>query len=198
MYLSTLMPGRTVLLLTGNALGAIEPACEMARELAPSMLVLEDVDLVAQNRVMGHPTSLLFDLLNQMDGLKEDIDVVFVLTTNRPEAIEPALASRPGRIDLAVEMPLPDSKGRSRLLDLYGQGLDLNLRDRATIINTTEGATPAFIREVLRRASLSAAERGDATRISDQLLVEAIDELRLADDQITRSVLGAPQPAPPT
>ena len=171
MYLSTLMPGRTVLLLTGNSLGAIEPACAMARELAPSMLVLEDVDLVAENRMMGQPTSVLFELLNQMDGLQEDIDVVFVLTTNRPEVIEPALASRPGRIDLAVEMPLPDSEGRSRLLDLYGEGLELNLGDRAAIITATKGATPAFIREVLRRASLAAAEKGDTTRIADQLVI---------------------------
>lgn len=111
MYLSQLMPDRTVLLLTGDALGAVTPACEMARELAPAMLVLEDVDLVAENREYGHPTSLLFELLNQMDGLNEDTDVVFVLTTNRPEVIEPALASRPGRIDLAVNMPLPDETG---------------------------------------------------------------------------------------
>ena len=195
MYLSTLMPGRTVLLLTGDTLAAVEPACEMARELVPSMLVLEDVDLVAENRMMGHPTSVLFGLLNQMDGLQEDIDVVFVLTTNRPEVIEPALASRPGRIDLAVEMPLPDGEGRSRLLDLYGEGLELNLRDRSTIIGATEGATPAFIREVLRRASLAAAEKGDATRITDQLLVSAIEDLRLADDSIARSALGAPNAA---
>src|SRR5262249_48116192 len=80
MYLASLMRERTVLLLTGNALGAVTPACEMARELAPAMLVLEDVDLVAENRMHGHPTSVLFELLNQMDGLNEDIDLVFVLT----------------------------------------------------------------------------------------------------------------------
>jgi hypothetical protein len=119
MYLSELTD-RTVLLLTGHALGAVTPACEMARGLAPAMLVLEDVDLVAENRMHGHSTSLLFELLNQMDGLSEDTDIVFVLTTNRPEVIEPALASRPGRIDLAVSMPLPDAEGRSRLPDLYG------------------------------------------------------------------------------
>jgi hypothetical protein len=130
MYLSSLMPDRTVLLLTGNALGAITAACDMARELAPAMLVLEDVDLVAENRMHGRPTSTLFELLNQMDGLNEDIDIVFVLTTNRPEIIEPALASRPGRIDLAIKMPLPDGEGRSRLLDLYSAGLELNVHDR--------------------------------------------------------------------
>jgi len=105
MYLSHLMPDRTVLLLTGEALHAVGPACRMARELAPSMVVLEDVDLVAEDREYGHSTSELFELLNEMDGLSEDTDVVFVLTTNRAEAIESALASRPGRVDLAVAMP---------------------------------------------------------------------------------------------
>jgi cell division protease FtsH len=144
------------------------------------------------HRMAGHPTSLLFELLNQMDGLNEDIDIVFLLTTNRPQAVEPALASRPGRIDLAINMPLPDDEGRSRLLDLYGRGLQLNLRDRAAIVTATEGATPAFIREVLRRATVIAAEQGDATRIDDQLLADAIEELRQATDQIGRAVLGAP------
>jgi hypothetical protein len=194
MYLSTLMPERTVLLLTGNALGLVGPACEMARELAPAMLVLEDVDLVAQNRMHGHPTTVLFELLNQMDGLNEDIDIIFVLTTNQPEVIEPALASRPGRIDLAIQMPLPDADGRSRLLDLYGQGLRLDIADRAGFLAATEGATPAFIREVLRRASLSAAEQGDATYVNDEQIKLAINELREGADQLTSTILGAGSP----
>ena len=53
----------------------------------------------------------LFELLNQMEGLAEDEDLLFVLTTNRPDLIEPALAARPGRVDLALEIPLP---GRRR------------------------------------------------------------------------------------
>ena len=51
---------------------------------------------------------MLNTLLNEMDGLKEDADILFVLTTNRPEQLEGALASRPGRIDQAIEVPLPD------------------------------------------------------------------------------------------
>jgi hypothetical protein len=200
MYLSTLMPDRTVLLLTGEALSLVSPACAMARELAPAMLVLEDVDLVAQDRMHGHPTTILFELLNQMDGLNEDVDIVFVLTTNQPEAIEPALASRPGRIDLAIKMPLPDGEGRSRLLDLYSEGLQLSVSDRPAFIEATEGATPAFIREVLRRASLTAAERGDATRVDDELLTLAIGEMREGADQLTSTILGSgsrPDTLPP-
>jgi hypothetical protein len=191
MYLSRLMPERTVLLLMGQALGAVAPACEMARELAPSMLVLEDVDLVAQDRMHGQPTTILFELLNQLDGLNEDTDIVFVLTTNRPGIVEPALASRPGRVDLAVNMPLPDEDGRARLLDLYGKGLQLELRDQTHFIATTEGTTPAFIREVLRRAALLAVERGDENRVTDDLLREALNELREGAEQLTSTLLGA-------
>lgn len=191
MYLSNLMPERTVLLLTGSALAAIGPACAMARELEPAMVVLEDVDLVAEERVRVSQSPLLFEMLNEMDGLGEDADIIFALTTNRPEVIEPALASRPGRIDLAVRMPLPDEQGRERLLALYGRGLQLALRDRASFIAATAGTTPAFIREVLRRAALLAAERGDANVITDERLTAAIDELRSSDDGLTGSLLGS-------
>ncbi len=195
MYLSGLMPDRTVLLLAGQALGMISEACEMARELAPSMLVLEDVDLVAENRMRGNPTSLLFELMNEMDGLNEDSDIVFVLTTNRPEVIEPALASRPGRIDLTVQVPLPDAEGRSRLLALYGQGLKLSISDLAQFVTATEGTTPAFIREALRRAALLAVEQGDPGHITDARLQEALTELNETNDALGSALLGAPQSA---
>jgi ATP-dependent 26S proteasome regulatory subunit len=61
---------------------------------------------------------LLFELLNEMDGLAEDMDVLFLLTTNRTDVLEPALAARPGRIDQSVELPLPDATDRRRLIEL--------------------------------------------------------------------------------
>ena len=55
---------------------------------------------------------MLNRLLNELDGLRERADVFFILTTNRPDTLEPALASRPGRIDQAIEFPLPDERLR--------------------------------------------------------------------------------------
>ena len=109
----------TIVELTGETLGAIRDACSIARSLQPSMIVVEDVDLIAQERDhYGGETPLLFTLLNEMDGLAEDADVVFLLTTNRADLLEPALASRPGRVDQAVHIDVPDrastaSSGRS-------------------------------------------------------------------------------------
>ena len=82
------------------------------------MVVIEDADLIARSREnMNSPCEevLLNKLLNEMDGLREDSGIIFVLTTNRPDQLESALASRPGRIDQAIEFPLPDEDGRRRL-----------------------------------------------------------------------------------
>ena len=86
--------------------------------------MLEDVDLVAEERSRGPASSpVLFDLLDAMDGAAPDADLLFLLTTNRADLLEPALAARPGRVDVAVEIALPDAPARERLLRLYGQNV---------------------------------------------------------------------------
>jgi ATPase family associated with various cellular activities (AAA) len=120
-YLVGRMTGYTRLLLVGRALHAIGSVSELARDLQPAMVVLEDVDLVAEDRSFGPgSTPVLFDLLDAMDGAAADADLLFVLTTNRADLLEPALAARPGRVDVAVEIDLPDAEARERLLALYG------------------------------------------------------------------------------
>jgi hypothetical protein len=163
MYLVGRMPGRTVMLTTGRGMGMVQAVAQMARNLAPSMVVIEDVDLIAETR--GQPFSptgpLLFELLNEMDGLRDDCDVIFALTTNRPDILEPSLAARPGRIDLAVELPLPDAEGRRRLFALYARGLELRDVDLDALVARTEGVSPAYVKELLRKAALLAAEAGE-------------------------------------
>ncbi len=192
MYLATQMPERTVVLLTGQSLERVRESVDLATALQPAMVVLEDVDLVALDRHFGETNAVLFELLNAMDGLDEDHDLLFVLTTNRPEVLEPALASRPGRIDQAVRLPLPDADGRRRLLELYGRGLVLDLHDRDGLVAALEGSTPAFLREVLRRAALAAAEEGGegVLRVQDHHLRATLDELRASGAELTQTLLG--------
>jgi len=119
MYLAGEMRERTVLLLTGRGLSLLQQSCALARTLQPSIVILEDVDLVAEERTRregGCASPLLFELLNEMDGLADDADVLFLLTSNRADLLEPALAARPGRIDQAIEIPLPDAACRRRLV----------------------------------------------------------------------------------
>jgi SpoVK/Ycf46/Vps4 family AAA+-type ATPase len=157
-YLLGAMPGRSTVLLTGRSLGLIEPAVAIARELTPATVVLEDVDLVATERTMttAH-TGILFELLNQMEGLEQDADLLFLLTTNRADLIEPALATRPGRVDLALEVPLPDDSDRTRLVKLYAEDVPLDAPTEQDLVARTDGLTGAFIKELMRQASLRAA-----------------------------------------
>jgi hypothetical protein len=194
-YLTSSLVGTTVLQLTGHALHLIAEACSVARALQPAMLIVEDVDLIAEDRGM-HPGQhpLLFQLLNEMDGLAEDADVVFVLTTNRADLLEPALAARPGRVDQAVALDLPDVAGRRALFELYRGGLEVDTSRLDTVVARTEGVTASFLKELLRRAALVAATRTpgtDGIAVSADDLDAALDELLDTHNAMTRTLLGS-------
>jgi hypothetical protein len=195
MYLAGRMEDRTILLLTGRGYGLIQRACALARLLAPSAVIFEDIDLVAEERTQPNaPGVLLFELLNEMDGLAEDVDVLFLLTTNRPDRLEPALASRPGRIDQAIEIPPPDAECRQRLLELYSRELAVRLDDWERLVSRTEGVSAAFIRELIRKAALFSADETPAygrLAIEERHLDEALHEMVAAGGALTRSLLGA-------
>ena len=171
------------------------------------MVVVEDVDLIAEQRDSRngqHP--LLFQLLNEMDGLGEDADVTFLLTTNRADLLEPALAQRPGRVDHAAALPLPDADARRRLMRLYQHDLVLDLASPTAVIAQTEGVTASFLKELLRRAAMYAAEeaagdRGDAAggalTVRDAHMNAALDELLDSRNQLTRILLGGHAAASP-
>lgn len=197
-YLLGAMPARTTVLLTGRGLGLIEHALRIAHELAPATVVLEDVDLVAAERTMPQGNQgVLFELLNQMEGLDEDADLLFLLTTNRPDIVEPALVARPGRIDLAVELPLPDAAARKRLLRLYAHGVSLDEDTETELVERTDGVSGAFIKELMRQAALRAALRdGEQPTVDDVRAV--LDELLDDRSALTRRLLGQPAEGPPT
>lgn len=203
-YLVGRMAGYTRLILTGRALHAIGSAAELARDLQPAVVVLEDVDLVAEDRSFGRGASpVLFDLLDAMDGAAPDADLLFVLTTNRADLLEPALAARPGRVDVAIKIDLPDAEARGRLLALYGRSLPLQLNEAETreVVERTDGVTASFIKELLRRAMLDALHV-DATNpvIAATQLTRALDDLLDSTQELTRSLLGVgndPESLPP-
>jgi hypothetical protein len=191
-YLLGRMGECTVILLTGSAIRFVTEAAALARRLQPALIVLEDVDLVARERSFtedGNP--LLFALLDAMDGVGADADVTFLLTTNRADVLERALADRPGRVDLAVEIPKPDAQGRAALLRLYAGDVRIEA-DLEPIVARTEGATASFFKELLRRAVLSALRAdGGGTVLTDAHLGHALDEMLDERATLTRALLGS-------
>lgn len=190
-YLAGRLTDATVIILSGASLGMAGAFGALARRLAPSVVVFEDVDLIATERTMGPPGSnqTLFELMNEMSGLGEDADVAFVLTTNRPDTLEPALAARPGRVDLAIEIPLPDAAARRRLIELYARGVDLEIANLDQAVARTAGATASFFKELVRKASLAALEAGRDS-VSDTDFSSALDELLSDTAALTRALLG--------
>jgi ATPase family associated with various cellular activities (AAA) len=193
-YLLGQMTGYTRLVLTGRALIAVGQVAGLARALLPAVVVLEDVDLVAEDRSMGSGSSpVLFDLLDAMDGAAPDADLLFLLTTNRADLLEMALAARPGRVDVAVQIDLPDAPARQRLLTLYGRNVPLALTaaDVERAVERTDGTTASFLKEVIRRAVLESLHDDPAlTTVTGAHMDRALDDLLDTAQEVTRTLLG--------
>lgn len=193
-YLAAARPETTVIVLTGATLALVRMATEIARVLQPAIVVLEDCDLIAEDRSFHDgPQPLLFEVLDAMDGIHPDTDIAFLLTTNRADLLERALAQRPGRVDLAAEVPLPDEAARHALFELYRAGIEFSADALDDAAARTDGVTASFVKEVVRRAVLLAAEAGHA--VGDADLSAAVTELTDDTAGITRTLLGgAPDP----
>jgi hypothetical protein len=192
-YLASQLPEHTTLLITAEQVGLLDEYFRLARFLQPAMMVIEDVDLIARDRVQMHNPGqevLLNKLLNEMDGLREDADVLFILTTNRPDQLEPALASRPGRIDQAIEFPLPDDEGRAKLVKLYSRGLEVPGALMELVVRRTKGASPAFIRELMRRSAQFQLELNQDHVLAQAALDGALEEMVFAGGSLNLTLLG--------
>jgi hypothetical protein len=192
-YLASQLPDHTTLLVTAEQVGLLDEYFRLARFLQPSMMVIEDVDLIARERthMYGPGDELLLNkLLNEMDGLRENAEVLFILTTNRPDQLEPALASRPGRIDQAIEFPLPDEEGRAKLTKLYARGLNISEELRVLIVSRTKGVSAAFTKELMRRCAQFQIEFSQGNVLAQPAVDAALEEMLFTGGALNRRLLG--------
>jgi hypothetical protein len=192
-YLASQLPNHTTLLVTAEQVGLLGEYFRLARFLQPSMMIIEDVDLVARERTHmrgAAEEALLNKLLNEMDGLQKDAEVLFILTTNRPDQIEPALAPRPGRIDQAIEFPLPDDECRAKLIRLYGRGLDVSDDLIGLIVSRTRGVSAAFIKEFMRRCAQFQIELSQGGALGQAAGDSALEEMLFTGGVLNRRLLG--------
>lgn len=182
-------PNTTAIVLTGSSIAFIAAAAEIARTFQPALVVLEDIDLVAMERAQS-PQPLLFEVLDALDGLDTDADVAFVMTTNRVQVLERALATRPGRVDLGVEIALPDAAARRRLFRRYAGDLPFSAAALDGAADRAEDTTGSFAKELMRRAVLAAALRGEGELPDDDDLSAALGDLLSSGAALTRLLLG--------
>lgn len=136
-----------------------------ARQVAPTVIFLDEIDALALHRgstigEAGVSDRVVNTLLTELDGLKELRDVVVIGATNRPTLVDPALL-RPGRLDELVYVPVPDRDGRRKILGILTAHMPLGADvDLDALADRTRGYTGADLEGLVRRAGLTAL-RGD-------------------------------------
>lgn len=122
----------------------------MAREHAPSIIFMDEIDSIGSSRVEGGSSSgdsevqrTMLELLNQLDGFETSKDIKIIMATNRLDILDPALL-RPGRIDRKIEFPPPTLAARTEILRIHSRKMNLtrgiNLRKIADKMNGCSGA----------------------------------------------------------
>jgi hypothetical protein len=145
-----------------------------ARETAPCLLVLEDLDSL----ITDHNRSFF---LNELDGFAANTGVVTIASTNHPERLDPAILARPSRFDRKYHFGLPGVAERLAYLELWGAGLDDAMRPGATTMARmaaeTEGFSFAYVKELLVASTVRWAERQEAGAM-DQIMPVELAALR--------------------
>lgn len=193
-WLSGKLPATTRIIVTGTALLQVNSLFSLARMLQPALVILEDVDLVFSSREVNFYSSVLGDLLDQMDGLRAHEDVGFVLTTNAIERMEAAIKDRPGRISQCVHFGAPEPELRRRYLLHYLQHYRYERLDQNRLVNDSQGATQAFLKEWVHRSVQIALERLEPEPTEIELLNEdfrrAMNEMRKFSEGETGRIIG--------
>jgi ATP-dependent 26S proteasome regulatory subunit len=125
-----------------------------------------------------------------MDGLRGEADVFLILTMNRPEMLDAALAARPGRIDQAIEFPRPDDDGREKLVRLYAGTLAVREDLRRLLVSRTAGVSAAFIRELMRRLAQASLCGDTPAALSRSYVDAALEEMLFARGMLNARLLG--------
>jgi len=141
----------------GNS-ASVKFVCNLARELSPAVLFLEDIDLYGEDRRMNSNANLLGELMNQLDGLIENHYVIVIATTNKVDEIESALRNRPGRFDRILDVPPPDYEGRVKMLELYTKNFKLKGVEIESIAKKIDKYTGAHVRELVTTAVMAAID----------------------------------------
>ncbi len=155
---------------------------------APCIIFIDEIDAVGRHRGAGlggghdEREQTLNQLLVEMDGFESNEGVIIVSATNRPDVLDPALL-RPGRFDRQVVVPIPDVKGREKILEVHGRKTKLAPGiDWAVIARGTPGFSGADLENMVNEAALLAA-RSNADEVTMEYLEMAKDKVMMGAER---------------
>ena len=142
--------------------GYIPELFSVAQALCPSIIFIEDIDFIGQERhgvYRGAPP--LISLLAEMDGIAEKNAIVTVATSNSFETLDNALSERPSRFDRVFRITRPAYQQRAELVKHISKKIPLSEDVREYIVKETNGFTPAQIQEVLHGMVIAHSTQGE-------------------------------------
>ena len=166
-------------MFVGMGASKVRDLFSQAKEKAPCIVFIDEIDAIGKKRDGQFSSNdereqTLNQLLTEMDGFQENIGVIILAATNRPETLDPALP-RPGRFDRRVPVELPDLAGREAILKVHAKKIktadDVNFH---TIARMASGASGAELANIINEAALRAV-RNNRTVVNESDLEESIE-----------------------
>ena len=166
-------------MFVGMGASKVRVLFSQAKEKAPCIVFIDEIDAIGKKRDGQFSSNdereqTLNQLLTEMDGFQENIGVIILAATNRPETLDPAL-TRPGRFDRRVPVELPDLAGREAILKVHAKKIktadDVNFH---TIARMASGASGAELANIINEAALRAV-RNNRTVVNESDLEESIE-----------------------
>jgi proteasome regulatory subunit len=178
----------------GEGAQLVRDIFQMAREKAPSIIFIDEIDAVGSIRTHDGTTGsaevnrTMMQLLAEMDGFRTRGDIKVIAATNRIDILDPALL-RPGRFDRIIEIPMPNIEGRLMILEIHARKMkkaeDVSLLD---IARATEGASGADLNAIVVEAGMNALRRG-ASSVAIEDFEKAIKKVLGDDEESTEETM---------
>lgn len=166
----------------GEGARMVREVFELAKEKAPSIIFIDELDAVAAKRLKSSTSGdrevqrTLMQLLAELDGFESRGDIGIIGATNRPDILDPALL-RPGRFDRFIEVPAPNEDGRREILKIHTSKMALDDSvDLESIVELTEGISGADLKAVCTEAGMFAI-REERDYISNDDFMNAVDKI---------------------
>ena len=180
-------------MFVGVGASRVRDLFEQAKKHQPCIIFIDEIDAVGRQRGAGlggghdEREQTLNQLLVEMDGFDETVNVIVIAATNRPDILDNALL-RPGRFDRQIVINRPDVNGREQILEVHAKNKPLDEDvDLKVIAKRTPGFTGADLQNVLNEAALLAA-RYDGSKITMENMEEAIDKVIAGPEKKSRII----------
>ncbi len=180
-------------MFVGVGASRVRDLFEQAKKNAPCIIFIDEIDAVGRKRGAGmggghdEREQTLNQLLVEMDGFAENMGIIILAATNRPDILDPALL-RPGRFDRQVVIGIPDIKGREEIFKVHSKNKPLDDDvDPKVLARRTPGFTPADIENMLNEAALLTARR-NGRKIRMEEIEEAITKVIAGPEKKSRVI----------